>query len=87
MSDIATLPEGGGLLKGKDGKLSGRKLRAWIAFGAGIAALGIGLFRGGSALERIVAGGVLLAYTLIESGLLTWQAVKEIISAQKGGNP
>jgi hypothetical protein len=83
-SDVEPVATKSGLFKGDDGKLSGRKLRTNLAYVAGVVFLAIGMFRGGTWLERIVAGAVCFVYALIESGLLTWQNISGIVASWKG---
>jgi hypothetical protein len=75
--------QAGGPFRGPDGKLSSRKIRAWISFGVGLTLLGAGLFSPGDVWARVVPGAVALAYSLIESGFLTMQNIQGLITKAK----
>lgn len=75
----------GGLIKGADGKLSGRKLLGLAGFPAGIGLGAWAIQRGLPWGVVLVALGVPLAFSLIMYGILTMQNIQGIIASWRGG--
>lgn len=82
--DIEPEAAKGGLFKGQDGKLSGRKI---LGFGAAAAGVGLGIL--GAALglawqvDAVLMGGC-FGFSAIMYGFLTAQNGKALIAAVKG---
>lgn len=82
MSDQSTAMSGG-LLRGADGKISGRKLLGLLGFVAGVALGVLALLRGASVGVLAVALGVPMAFSGLMYGILTAQNLREIAQAAK----
>lgn len=85
MSDESTAISSGGLVRGKDGKVSGRKILGLSGFPCGIGLAVFSIIYHSPWPVVGLALGIPLAFSLLMYQIVTAQNVKEIAASIKGG--